>query len=277
MGHGPEHHIEHAEHAAHAAHDEFNKRVTMSIAIVAAVLACVTMMSHRAHNETLRLQGEALKQQTQASIKSTKAANKWSYYQNKNTFNFESEIVVDLLKVLATREGAAKDLKDVMDRYEDNVDYYSGDKNSRMSGKRLKKPKAAESADGKSDGKPKKAEDGEAKSDDDAKAKKAKPADGAKKKPEGKLKTALEEASKLDEEAEALIVASEKTLEESHVVHAKAARFDFGELGLQFGVVLCSLAILTKSRSFWMAGMISAVIGLVIALTGLLGLFLGHH
>src|SRR5438105_1387071 len=87
MTHGPEHHIEHAEHAAHASHDEFNKRVTMSIAIVAAVLACVTMLGHRSHNETLRLQGEALDYQTQASIKSTETANKWAYYQSKNMFN----------------------------------------------------------------------------------------------------------------------------------------------------------------------------------------------
>src|SRR3954464_11435396 len=102
MSHGPEHQIEHAEHAAHAVHDDFNKRVTMSIAIVAAVLACVTMLGHRSHNETLLLQGkalaiqgEALELQTQASIQSTKAANKWAYYQNKNTFNLLSEILLD--------------------------------------------------------------------------------------------------------------------------------------------------------------------------------------
>src|SRR5204863_9491708 len=94
MSHGPEHHIEHAEHAAHASHDEFNKRVTISIAMVAAVLACVTMLSHRSHNEVLRLQGEALQQQTLASIQSTKAANKWAYYQTKNLFHLESKITL---------------------------------------------------------------------------------------------------------------------------------------------------------------------------------------
>ena len=76
MTHGPEQHMEHAEHAAHAAGDDFNRKVTMSIAIVAAVLACVTMLGHRAHNDTLRLQGEALELQTKASIKSTETANK---------------------------------------------------------------------------------------------------------------------------------------------------------------------------------------------------------
>jgi hypothetical protein len=37
-----EHHLEHAEHAQHAAHDPFDRRVTMTIAIIAAMLACVT-------------------------------------------------------------------------------------------------------------------------------------------------------------------------------------------------------------------------------------------
>ena len=160
MGHGAEHHIEHAEHAAHAAHDDFNKMVTMTIAIVAAVLACVTMMSHRSHNDTLRLQGEALKLQNEASIESTKAANAWAYYQNKNTFNFESEIVVDLLKVLVARDGASEEVKEIVDRYEDNIQYYTGDKNNRMSGKTLKakKTKSTQSSDEKVEGKLKKAQ-----------------------------------------------------------------------------------------------------------------------
>src|SRR5437879_2401487 len=100
MSHGPEQHMEHAEHAVHASHDEFNKRVTMSIAIVAAVLACVTMLGHRAHNETLILQGEALDLTTKASIKSTEAADKWQYYQSKNSVNFLAQITSDLLKIM---------------------------------------------------------------------------------------------------------------------------------------------------------------------------------
>ena len=127
MGHSPADHVEHAEHAAHAAHDDFNRHVTMSIAIVAAVLACVTMLGHRAHNETLRLQGEALELQTEASIISTQAANKWAYYQSKNMFNLESEITLDLLSVLTTREESKKELAKIVKRYEGNVKKYRGD------------------------------------------------------------------------------------------------------------------------------------------------------
>jgi hypothetical protein len=37
--------------------DPFDRHVAMSMAIVAALLACVTMLSHRAHTETLSLPG----------------------------------------------------------------------------------------------------------------------------------------------------------------------------------------------------------------------------
>src|SRR4051794_29694461 len=70
--------LEHGEHAAHAAHthDRFNKQVTMTVAITAALLACVTLLSHRAHNETLALQIES-------NDESAKASNKWNHYQAK--------------------------------------------------------------------------------------------------------------------------------------------------------------------------------------------------
>ncbi len=84
-------------------------------------------------------------------------------------------------------------------------------------------------------------------------------------------------ADEFMKKADEKLAEAQHKMEESHVVHAKTTRYDFGELGLQFGVVLCSLAILTKSRSFWIAGIVSALIGALIALSGVLGLFLGHH
>src|SRR5206468_204930 len=73
--------------------------------------------------------------------------------------------------------------------------------------------------------------------------------------------------------------ASNDKLKQSHAAHDRGTRFDLGELGLQMGVVLCSLAILTKKRGFWYLGLLSAAAGLGVALTGVFGLFLGggHH
>ena len=245
MSHGPEHHMEHAEHAVHAAGDDFNRQVTMSIAIVAAVLACVTMLGHRAHNDTLRLQGEALaiqgealriqgealQLQTLAGIESTNAAKHWQYYQTKNLFHLESKITLDLLKVIALDASSAENLKKVRAEYQGNVNKYD-----------KKLPQMVE---------------------------------------EGKAieKKADEYRTRSDEklvEAQAKLKESQAAEKESHLMHEKGNRFDLGDLGLQFGVVLCSLAILTKSRGFWLAGIISAVVGTAVSLSGQFGLFLGH-
>ncbi len=242
MSHGPEHEMEHAEHAVHASHDDFNRRVTMSIAIVAAVLACVSMLGHRAQNETLRLQGEALSLQTRASIKSTEAANKWAYYQSKNTANLLSEVVVDMLDVLPIIPTRGAEANAIRERYEQNIAHYSGQKDARST--RREKGESASSG-------------------------------AEKKKPEGKLAKEKEAAEKLKEEAEETIRQANDKINESHVEHARAERFDYGELGLQFGVVLCSLAILMRERRFWFAGIISAAVGAAFALIGQLGLFLG--
>lgn len=246
MSHGPEHHIEHAEHAVHAAGDDFNRTVTMSIAIVAAVLACVTMLGHRAHNDTLRLQGdalrlqgealrfqgEALQLQTLASRESTNAANKWSYYQSKNLIHVQSKITLDLLTVLASNEKTQDELNQVRALHRKNVEKYD---------KKLPQIEAEGHAIEK------KSDDLMVKSNE-------------------KL---AESQKKMDE--------SQKQMDESHVIHAQANRFDLGELGLQFGVVLCSLAILMKSRGFWFAGLASSAIGALVAMSGQFGLFMGHH
>ena len=95
MSHGPEEHIEHGEHAIHAAHNPFDRRVAMTIAIVAAVLACVTMLSHRAHNETILRQAESNRLQTEANILHTKASDQWNYYQSKSTKQALAEFARD--------------------------------------------------------------------------------------------------------------------------------------------------------------------------------------
>src|SRR4051794_35048018 len=103
MTHGPEHTMEHAEHATHAAHNPFDRRVSMTIAIVAAVLACITMLSHRAHNSTLLYQAEANRllsvanhqlaevnrYQMAANIKHTQATDQWNFFQAKNIRNHQ--------------------------------------------------------------------------------------------------------------------------------------------------------------------------------------------
>src|SRR5262249_6843052 len=44
--------------------------------------------------------------------------------------------------------------------------------------------------------------------------------------------------------------------------HHRSAFFDLGELGLELGLVLCSVAVLSKRRGYFYAGILTAVLGL---------------
>jgi hypothetical protein len=108
MSHETEERLEHAEHAAHSG-QPFDRRVAMTMAMVAAALACVTMLSHRAHNTVLLLAGEANRLQTQAGILHTQASDHWSFYQAKNIRYFQSQSNLALIQVaLKDGEGARK-------------------------------------------------------------------------------------------------------------------------------------------------------------------------
>jgi len=218
MSHGPEHQIEHAEHAAHAVHNPFDKQVTISIAIVAAVLAGVTMLGHRSHNDTLLQQGEALGHQTKAGIEHNLAANQWALYQATNIRSHFYQSLVEQADAGMLNTASGEKGKGAVDRWREQVKKYEG----------TNLPQAKETAE--------------------------------------KHTQAGREHEK---EAEA-------ALAKSHAAHAKSVRFDLGELALQLGVVLCSLAILTKARAFWFLGIACAVVGFAIAMTGQFDLFLHH-
>jgi len=216
MPHGPEHHIEHAEHAQHAAHNPFDKRVTLSIAIVAAILACVSMLGHRAHNQTLLLQGEAIQAQTEAGIEHTRVTNKWAFFQALNIRSHMYQASQELLDEISRAHGKGTPNSQAAKRWKAQVDKYEGN----MPG----------------------------------------------------LQTEARQIEKTVVDYQNL---ARKKIQESHVAHLRADRFDYGELGVEFAVVLCSLALLTKRKSFWYIGIVSCLLGTLVALSGLLGLFLG--
>jgi hypothetical protein len=96
--------LEHAEHAQHQAHDPFDKRVAMTMAVVAACLASVTLLSHREHNQTILEQAEATTLHTQAS-------DQWNFYQAKNIRTHEYNAMAQLLSAFksdALQEDAAQ-------------------------------------------------------------------------------------------------------------------------------------------------------------------------
>ena len=235
MSHGTEHHLQEAEHAQHHAHDPFDRRVAMTMAILAAMLAGVTMQSHRAHNETLRLQNEALAFQSEANKLETQVDTLHTKASDKWSY-FQAK------KNRLYQYEAFADLVGVLP------------KDANRSGDSTADPKDSSAADKLSQnwkGKVKKYQQ-----DSDEIEKEAR---GLEKEAEAKRK----EIEKWEEE-----VAEKK--KESTEVHHRANRLDFGHLGLELGLVVCSVAVLTKQRGFWFTGIGVGVIGVLVAASSVL-------
>jgi hypothetical protein len=100
------------EHAEHSAHDPSLLPVTFTMAVLAVVLAAITLLGHRAHTEELLFQ--------------SKASDQWAYYQAKSIREHTYEIFIDLLNVSAMKDAAqaesvkAKYAQDV-ERYKDEL------------------------------------------------------------------------------------------------------------------------------------------------------------
>ena len=81
------------EHAEHAKHDPTLAPISLTMAVLAVMVAVVTLLGHRAHTEEVVLQA--------------KSSDQWAYYQAKNIRRHEDEIFVDLTSVGATTDAAA--------------------------------------------------------------------------------------------------------------------------------------------------------------------------
>lgn len=81
------------EHAEHAAHNPSLAPVSLSMAVMAVLVATVSLLGHRSHTEEILLQ--------------TKAADQWAYYQAKNIRRNTDEIFADLASVVASKDAAA--------------------------------------------------------------------------------------------------------------------------------------------------------------------------
>ncbi len=116
MSEGTEHHLEEAEHAQHAAHNPFDRKVALSMAIVAAALASVTLLSHRSHNEV--------------QVKKTEESDKWNYYQAKKNRGYmyaaDAELLEALAKGAAAGESDEKTAK-LIAKWRDTEKRYDGD------------------------------------------------------------------------------------------------------------------------------------------------------
>jgi Domain of unknown function (DUF4337) len=169
------------EHAEHAKEDPTLAPVSVSMAILAVLVAVVSLLGHRAHTEEVVLQA--------------KSSDQWAFYQAKNIRRHTDELFTDLTSVTATTDAAA--LAKLRDKYSQEASRYQ------------KEQKEIE-----------------------------------------------DKANELEAE-----VATERN---------RADRFDLAEVFLEIGLVITSITLLSGRRFFWGLGLVLSVIGLIVAVTGLL-------
>jgi len=168
-------------HHEGAENDPTGKKVGILAAVLAVILAIVTIESHRSH--------------TEAILFKTEASDQWNFYQAKKLKSHNMELGADLISLFAAKDSATAPKK--LEEYKSGVQRY----------------------------------DRESKEISD--------------------------------------VAQEKEKEATHAEH-QALRFDFGEGLLEIGLVLSSLYFISRRLMFPVVGVIAGVIGLAVAIAGLL-------
>jgi Domain of unknown function (DUF4337) len=96
------------EHAEEAAERSGMAPVTITMAILAVLVAGVSLLGHRAHTEEL--------------LHQTEATDKWAYYQAKDIRRHAYEVFLDELSVFATQPG--QQAAPMKDKYEKEVARY---------------------------------------------------------------------------------------------------------------------------------------------------------
>ena len=99
------------EHAEHGKEDPSLAPISVTMAMLAVLVAVVTLLGHRAHTEEVVLQA--------------KASDQWAYYQAKNIRRHEDEIFSDLASVETTTDAAA--LAKLREKYSSEAARYKDD------------------------------------------------------------------------------------------------------------------------------------------------------
>jgi hypothetical protein len=96
------------EHAEHAKEDPSLAPVSLTMAVLAVLVAVATLLGHRAHTEEVVLQA--------------KSSDQWAFYQAKNIRRHTDELFNDLTSVEATTDAAA--LAKLRDKYSEEATRY---------------------------------------------------------------------------------------------------------------------------------------------------------
>jgi len=122
------------EHAEHAREHPDLAPVTITMAILAVLVATVSLMGHRAHTEEIILQN--------------KVTDAWAFYQAKNIRRHNDELFADLTSVVNGKDPEA--LAKLQEKYRSEADRYK-DEQKELDSKAKETEKEGERTRGKAD------------------------------------------------------------------------------------------------------------------------------
>ena len=103
------------EHAEHAREHPDLAPITLTMAVLAVLVATVSLLGHRTHTEEIVLKGEEI-------VLQNKVTDQWAYYQAKNIRRHNDEFFADLTSMVASKDpgGVTK----LQEKYRAEADRY---------------------------------------------------------------------------------------------------------------------------------------------------------
>jgi uncharacterized protein DUF4337 len=244
----PEEMKEVAEHA----HDKGEKRIGLTMAIVAVLLAIATLLGHRTHTEEGLLQG--------------KIVDEWNFYQAKHGRAHEYGALAEIAAILPhgrAQEIAIRDYKKSLDE-ECGTPAEHGCSSPAKDSAVLQELLASAKTESSSH---------EGGSEHDPAAKKEKPAESGGGKSEPAAQAGHGEAKPSNHKPGAVNIqdTAREMEHEREIMERRADFYDSAELFLEISIVLCSIALLAEAKMFWQLSFITTIIGIGVIVWGMVG------
>jgi hypothetical protein len=242
----PEEMKEVAEHA----HEKGEKRIGLTMAIVAVLLAIATLLGHRTHTEEGLLQG--------------KIVDEWNFYQAKHGRAHEYGALAEIAAILPhgrAREIAIRD-------YKKSLDEECGTPAEHGCSSPAKDSAVLQELMG---GTKTESTGHEGGSEHDPPAAKEKPAEAGGEKSEAAAGHGEAKPSNHKPGAVNIQDTAREMEHEREIMERRADFYDSAELFLEISIVLCSIALLAEVKMFWQLSFVTTIIGVGVILWGMLG------
>ncbi len=249
----PEEMKEVAEHA----HNKGEKRIGLTMAIVAVLLAVATLLGHRTHTEEGLLQG--------------KIVDEWNFYQAKHGRAHEYGALAEIAALLP--HAKARDL--ALKNYKKSLEEECGTPPEHGCSSPAKDSAILQELVGgaKKDSGGEAAGGGEAAAHEEAGATKEKSGEAAGGKEE-KAAQAGHNEGKAPAPKPGAVKIQDTAREMEHdreIIESRADFYDSAELFLEISIVLCSIALLAEVKMFWQLSFVTTIIGVAIIVWGMVG------